>query len=121
MRFRIALSYFSVIRQIPLFGSYTRKCFCKRLARAGRRIAEEAAHLDEQSNGASLAGQIRKLSCVPTMNAAGGLTTLRTKYFREGRLNDQGQNMVLDEDVFQKEMGRERKQLGKYDTDSYDG
>src|SRR6266700_1227282 len=94
--------------------SHTRESFRKGLARAGRPVAEEAAHLDQQSNGTSLAWQIRKLSCVATMNAAGDLTTIRARHFREGRCNDQGQDMVLDEDVFQKQVGRERKQRGKH-------
>ena len=37
---------------------------------------------------------------VTTMNAAGELTTIRTRNFHEGRFDDQCQDIVLDEDVF---------------------
>jgi hypothetical protein len=76
-------------------GGYGRKRFRKGLARAGGRITEEATNLDEQSNGASLAGQIRKPPGVTTMNAARGLTTIRTRNFREGRFDDHYQDAVL--------------------------
>jgi hypothetical protein len=48
------------------------------------------------------------------MNTPGGLTTLRTKHFRERRCDDQGQDLVLDKDIFHKEMSRERKQRGEH-------
>jgi hypothetical protein len=57
--------------------------FRKGLAGACRLVAEEAAHLDEQSNGASQAGQISQHTRVPTVDATEGLTTLRTRHFRE--------------------------------------
>jgi hypothetical protein len=93
-----------------VFGCNACECFRKCFARAGRRIAEEAPHPDEQSNSASLAWQISQRACVSAMNTPGGLTTIRTRHFRERRCDDQGQNLVLDEDIFHKQMSRERKQ-----------
>ena len=58
-----------------VFRGNTRKGFCKGLAGAGRRIAEEAAHLHQQSNGAPLTWQIGKSACVTIMDAAGGMMT----------------------------------------------
>lgn len=95
-----------------VFGCDTRKCFCKGFARASRCIAEETPHLHEQLDGASLAWQIGKSACVPTMDAVGGLMTIRARHFRKSRCNDQGKEMVLDEDIFHQQMSWERKQRG---------
>jgi hypothetical protein len=79
-------------------------------SRTASRSADEAAHLQVHSHRASLARQVGQRTRRATSNAERWLRTLRTYCACLARFQDQGQCLVLETDIGQTQINRQRKQ-----------